>query len=391
MAGRPPLRIGHHGRVKRIQVSDGQWVARCRFRDTDGVTRIVERRGPAGDKYGKAAEDALMDVLTLRQTTSGEINGSTKVIDLIRQHIDRLEEDGRAIRTIDTYNYCASKLGKQIAGLRVEDCSPSRVDAAIRTMRNAHKEGMAVHSKTLLKGALHLAVMANALPSNPVRDVSPIRSSPGPKGSRALTAEEVRDLFGKLQESEICQHCDLADPITVLIATGLRRSELLGLRWCDFDAKAGTLNIECKVIRAAGKGLKLVPRPKTEAGRRTLPLPRFAITVLENRRAREWWGEQETIFPSSTGALRDPDSFNDDWATARKELGLEGITSHSFRKSVATLIDDAGLSARIGADHLGHSRVSETQDTYMARGRVHREVATALDKAVTPPKPRRKR
>ncbi len=391
MAGRPPLRIGHHGSVNRIQVGEGQWVARCRFRDTDGVTRIVERRGPAGDKYGKAAEDALMEVLTERRTTSGEINGGTKVIDLIRQHIDRLEEDGRAIRTIDTYNYCATKLGKQIAGLRVEDCTPARVDAAIRKMRNAHKTGMAIHAKTLLQGALHLAVMANALPSNPVRDVSPIRLPPGPKGARALTAEELPILFVKLGESATCQRYDLVDPVTLLIATGIRRAELLGLGWPDFDPIAGTIAIGWIVVRKAGEGLRRVPKPKTEAARRTIALPQFAISMLENRRAREWWGEQTTIFPSSTGTLRDPDNFNDDWAAARKELGLEDITSHSFRKGVATLIDEAGLSARIGADHLGHSRVSETQDTYWARGRVHKEVANALDNAVAPRKPRRKR
>jgi hypothetical protein len=47
------------------------------------------------------------------------------------------------------------------------------------------------------------------------------------------------------------------------------------------------------------------------------------------------------------------------------------------------LIDDEGLSARIGADHLGHARVSETQDTYMARGRSHKAVAELLDKAIS--------
>jgi integrase len=47
-----------------------------------------------------------------------------------------------------------------------------------------------------------------------------------------------------------------------------------------------------------------------------------------------------------------------------------------------TLIDDQGLSARIGADHLGHSNVSMTQDRYMARGRVHAEVADLLDRTV---------
>jgi integrase len=57
-------------------------------------------------------------------------------------------------------------------------------------------------------------------------------------------------------------------------------------------------------------------------------------------------------------------------------------TSHSFRKTVATLIDDEGLSARIGADHLGHSRISMTQDKYMARGRIHTAVADLLDRTI---------
>jgi len=52
MAGRPPLRIGSHGKISRKHLGDGVWLARCRYRDCDGVTRIVERRGPVGDQYG---------------------------------------------------------------------------------------------------------------------------------------------------------------------------------------------------------------------------------------------------------------------------------------------------------------------------------------------------
>ena len=58
------------------------------------------------------------------------------------------------------------------------------------------------------------------------------------------------------------------------------------------------------------------------------------------------------------------------------------MTSHSFRKTVATLIDDEGLSARIGADQLGHAKVSMTQDRYMSRGRVHTQVAELLDRTI---------
>ena len=61
---------------------------------------------------------------------------------------------------------------------------------------------------------------------------------------------------------------------------------------------------------------------------------------------------------------------------------MPDVSSHSFRKTVATLIDDEGLSARIGADHLGHAKVSMTQDRYMSRGRVHTQVADLLDRAV---------
>jgi integrase len=86
------------------------------------------------------------------------------------------------------------------------------------------------------------------------------------------------------------------------------------------------------------------------------------------------------IFPSTAGTLRDPNYLGRQWGTVRDELGVPEATTHSFRRAVATLIDDQGLSARIGADQLGHSKVSMTQDRYMSRGRVHTEVAELLDR-----------
>jgi integrase len=129
-------------------------------------------------------------------------------------------------------------------------------------------------------------------------------------------------------------------------------------------------------------GLTRIDETKTAAGRRTIPLPTFAVTVLNDRRERPYVGEQEIIFASSSGVLRDPDNFGAARRAARNELGVPDMTSYSFRKTVATLIDDAGLSARIGADHLGHAKVSMTQDRYMSRGRVHTQVADLLDRAI---------
>ena len=63
-------------------------------------------------------------------------------------------------------------------------------------------------------------------------------------------------------------------------------------------------------------------------------------------------------------------------ADRAKKLGVPDVTTHSFRKTVATRIDDEGLSAWIGAHHLGHTDVSMTQDRYMTQGRIHTQVMT---------------
>ncbi|AQT82673.1 transposase [Mycolicibacterium litorale] len=63
-------------------------------------------------------------------------------------------------------------------------------------------------------------------------------------------------------------------------------------------------------------------------------------------------------------------------------LGVSDVSSYNFRKTVARLIDEAGQSARIGADHLGHATVSTAQDRYMSRGRVRNQVADLLAEVV---------
>ena len=73
MAGRPPLRIGQHVKIVREHRGGGVWLARARFRDADGVTRRVQRSGPADefDKHGKLAKDALLIALAERQPPVG--------------------------------------------------------------------------------------------------------------------------------------------------------------------------------------------------------------------------------------------------------------------------------------------------------------------------------
>ncbi|GJO02377.1 hypothetical protein NJB18091_37250 [Mycobacterium marinum] len=95
--------------------------------------------------------------------------------------------------------------------------------------------------------------MANTLGANPVRDVQPIRLKRRPTGATALSADDLHDLLVRLRADDYCQRDDLVDPITVLIATRLRRSELLALRWTDFDETKQT-------IAATGNVVRVLPR-----------------------------------------------------------------------------------------------------------------------------------
>ena len=74
-----------------------------------------------------------------------------------------------------------------------------------------------------------------------------------------------------------------------------------------------------------------------------------------------------TVFPAPKGSLRDPSNTASDLRRALDKAGFEWVTSHMFRKTVATLMDEGGLSSRAAADQLGHANPSMTQDAYMGR------------------------
>ena len=89
----------------------------------------------------------------------------------------------------------------------------------------------------------------------------------------------------------------------------------------------------------------------------------------------------EPVFANSLGGLRDPKNTRRDVRHALDRAGFTWVTSHNFRKTTATLLDQAGLSARVIADQLGHARPSMTQDVYMGRKLVDGRAVEALEEA----------
>ncbi|WP_367138790.1 tyrosine-type recombinase/integrase [Saccharothrix sp. HUAS TT1] len=109
-----------------------------------------------------------------------------------------------------------------------------------------------------------------------------------------------------------------------------------------------------------------------------MPLADWCVAMLVERRSKAS-NLDGPIFPSSTGTIREATNVrNRAWKPFITRAGYEWVTFRTFRRTVATLLDEAGLTARQIADLLGHSRPSMTQDVYMGRRSPGRAAADAL-------------
>ena len=373
--------VGTYGKLLVKELADGAWEARARFRDYDGVTRQVREK--AGTRA--AAERALKATLVKRQG-SGSITADTTIKALAKNWLSSIERrNDRATGTKQHYAYVVKAyVNPSLGQLRVSEVTAGVTDRALVAIAEKHGHAAARSARSAMSGIFGLAVRHDILAVNPTRDTSPITSTRKPPES--LTPDQVDDLCDKLRADQEAVKHDLPDLVEWMLATGCRIGEACAARDAvlklDFDKMTGTWEINATIIRVHGQGLIIQERPKTAAGWRVLALPRFAVAMVQRRRGElRLQGPQSVLFPSPRAkALRDPSNTPGDLRAALDRLGFAWVTSHTFRKTVATRLDEAGLTARQIADQLGHARPSMTQDVYMGRQVVNAAAAKILER-----------
>lgn len=377
---RPPLPIGSHGKIRAYQTSSS-WRAITKFRDHDGITRLVERHG----KSKAAAERALKKALTERTTVSSESIAPEARFREVADHwftsVQTAVEQGvRSPSTADAYRtHLDRHVLPGLGQLRIREVTVPRVDAFLTTLRQNSGTATARTARTVISGVLGLAVRHGALASNPIRETARIEGG-AEKAPRALTGAERTRFLEQLEAETTAVRKDLPDLVRFMLASGVRIGEALGVYWSDVDFASGLVEVNHTVVRIRGKGLVRKPT-KTSAGERTLPLPSWAADMLHQRHEKAEQAD-EPVFPDSLGGLRDPANTRRDLRNARGAAEFAWVTSHVFRKTAATILDEAGLSARMVADQLGHARPSLTQDVYLGRKAIGRDAADALESAL---------
>jgi integrase len=171
---------------------------------------------------------------------------------------------------------------------------------------------------------------------------------------------------------------DLPALVSMMLATGLRIGEVCAITWDRIDFEAGTIRTGGIVVRVRGEGLQIKTDHSTKAKPRVLRLPSWAVEMLRIRASRFVLAD-DPIFPAPNGGLRDPSNTQADLREAFAAAGFEWVTSHVLRKTVATLMDQAGLSARAAADQLGHAKPSMTTDVYFGRAVADTGAADVLE------------
>jgi integrase len=156
----------------------------------------------------------------------------------------------------------------------------------------------------------------------------------------------------------------------VALYLGLRRGELLGLRWADVDLDIGRLEVVQTLQRVDGR-LQFV-RPKTRRSERTIPLPPVVVSALREHRARQakerlaagrCWTDSGLVFTSRVGTPLEPDNLRRSWYEVRKVLD-EPLRLHDLRHTCVTLLLEAGVAPHIVQEIAGHSALDVTMTIY---------------------------
>jgi integrase len=248
----------------------------------------------------------------------------------------------------------------------VRELTTGAIDRHLRAVKEKNGAGTAKLTRTVLSGMCGLAARYDALDRNPVREASPITRTAARKAPQALTAAQAAQLRAALTYDEKAVKRDLPDLVSMMLATGLRIGEVCAITWDRIDFDAGSVQAGGMVVRVRGRGLEIKTDETSKAKPRILRLPSWAVEMLRLR-AGHFLRSSDPVFPAPLGGLRDPSNTQADLRQAFEAAGFEWVTSHVLRKTVATVLDQAGFTARVIADQLGHSKPSMTQDVYMGR------------------------
>ncbi|WP_025157285.1 tyrosine-type recombinase/integrase [Leifsonia aquatica] len=370
--------VGAHGDINLKQIAPGKWRARTLYRFEDGTRRQVER---AGSTKGKA-QNALLEALTtigVPDSRTGKMKATMTVADLAEVYLETKRKEKLAPNSIRTYTQWArSNIVPQLGALRATEVRPMVVQEFCDRVTDENGAGTAYNCRKVLRGMFALALLNDVVKVNPVVGVKVFGVGDVGKAAKALPLDGVDSFLDVVRNDPAMRSAGIPDIWEFMAFTGCRIGEALALRWSHVDFEAGAITLGPSIAEYEGP-VRIWEPAKTDKSLRTIIVPARTMALLRGIKERVPHTDEGLVFPHPTGKIYRPTRLEQIWERNRERLGYPEFTSHGFRKTVATMLDAAGLTAREIAEYLGHKRPSFTQDVYMSREVGSNKVAKFFD------------
>ena len=305
--------------------------------------------------------------------TSDENDTSNEYFEIYMQNWLESYKHNIEENTYDSYCTVVNKITNYFSGknIKLKDLKPKHIQDFYNSL---YKKGLSpntvLHYHANIRKALDIAMKLEIIPSNPADRIE------RPKKSQFIgdfyNIDELEKLFSACRNDPI--------EIVVLIASfyGLRRSEVLGLKWSSIDFEKNIITIKHKVIqRNAKKNRSMVLKDKTKnkASYRSLPLLPTIATALKKHKnqinknklicGNTYHKEfEDYICVDFKGKLFRPEYITDHFQIILKNNGLRHIRFHDLRHSCASLLLSKGVPMKAIQEWLGHSTYSTTANFY---------------------------
>ena len=340
------------------QRKDGRWVAEITLED-----------GKRKPLYGKTQAEAIgkRDKALLEQKQGILATGPKQRLD---SYLERwLEEVCKPTVRLSTYikyrGILKNHLNPTLGHIQIQKLTAQQVQTLYaRKVKDGLSPKMVRLIHVVLREALKNAKRWRIISYNVCEDVSLPRQTR--KEIHPLTREQAHALL------EAARGHRLETMLTLALTTGMRRGEILALRWSDISFEEKRLFVRRTVDRLSGHSF-VESEPKTQKGRRTITLPQFVLeTLLQQRvhvdaakeKAKTKWVDHDLVFPNGIGGFTDPVCLGRWFKKLLKEAGLPGIRFHDLRHSAATILLSMGANPKVVQELLGHSSIVMTMDIY---------------------------
>jgi len=371
MSGDPSVRL-----VRRETKRGPVWAAIIeagRDRRTGRRRRLV-RSGFARKAEARAAARKVVDELAADRAVP---SGRGSLGDWLESWLEgprraRVRENTRASDRVYVDAYVTPRIGE----VRLRDVTPDLLNGFYSDLlRDGRiRDGGPLAAKTVrnIHVMLHRA-LEDALDEGRIA-VNPASKAKAPPASQASRSPGAMTTWTAAQAQQFLRST-AGDRLAALwllgLTTGMRRSEMLGLRWRDVDLEGGRVQVAQTVIEVSG--VPTIGRPKTAHSARSIDLDAGTVDALASHRRgqaaeRLAWGpsysETELVFSREDGAMPRPSGISRRFTLAVRDAGVPKIRFHDLRHTWATLALQAGVHPKVVQERLGHASIGITMDTY---------------------------